>query len=116
MITFDEEAQKKKIQSIHEKEEEEVTQILSKKYGIPYANLSAMTIDLDYLKLIPEEKSREGKIAVFQGVGKKIQVAIQNPKNELAQSLQTELGEDYQIQPFLVSSLSLEKTCKEKRY
>ncbi|PIS13224.1 MAG: hypothetical protein COT67_02940 [Candidatus Tagabacteria bacterium CG09_land_8_20_14_0_10_41_14] len=111
MVTFDEEKQKKRLESLREKEEEELTQMLSQKYGIPYANLEQMPVDLDYLKLIPEEKAREGKIAVFQGVGKKLQVGIKNPELSLTQNLIKELEkEGYEIQQFLVSTNSLEKT------
>ncbi|MDD5032901.1 MAG: ATPase, T2SS/T4P/T4SS family [Candidatus Pacebacteria bacterium] len=109
MAIFDEEKQKLKIEHLRQKEEEEVTNLLSKKYGIPYADLSEMTIDLDYLKLIPEQDSRKGKIAVFQGIGKKIQVAEQNPTLETAKIWIKKLSEDYEIQPFLVSNKSLEK-------
>jgi type IV pilus assembly protein PilB len=113
VTTFDEEKQKKKVEQLYEKEEEEVTQILAQKYGIPYANLSELTIDLDYLKLIPEEKSREGKIVIFQGVGRKIQVGMQNPSIQLTKNILGELKKDYDVQPFLVSLNSLEKTWEK---
>jgi len=41
-------------------------QILAKKYNLPYANLAAMTIDLDYLKLVPENRTREAKWLSFR--------------------------------------------------
>lgn len=113
MVNFDEEKQKKKIEALHEKEEEEVTQVLAEKYELPYANLTDMTIDLDYLKLVPEKKSREGKIVVFQGVGKKIQVGLQNPNLDLTKNILEELGEKYEIQSFFVSLKSLENTWEK---
>jgi len=113
VVNFDEEKQKKKIEALHEKEEEEVTQVLAEKYELPYANLTDMTIDLDYLKLVPEKKSREGKIVVFQGVGKKIQVGLQNPNLDLTKNILEELGEKYEIQSFFVSLKSLENTWEK---
>ncbi|MBU1179056.1 GspE/PulE family protein [Patescibacteria group bacterium] len=113
MPKFQEEQQKKKLEQIREREEEDVTKILSEKYKIPYLDLSEMTIDLDYLKIIPEQQAREAKMAVFQGVGKKIQVATQNPKLELAQNILKNLEEKYQIQTFLVSLSNLEKAWKK---
>ena len=38
-----------------------------------------MTIDIDALKILAEEEARGGKLAVFQKVGQKLQVAIESP-------------------------------------
>lgn len=110
MIKFNEDTQKKKVADIQKKEEEEVTQLLAKKYDLPYVNLSDMTIDLDYLNLILEEESRRGKIIVFQGTGNKIQVAVQNPEETLTQNIIKKLQKDYEVQLSLTSLSSLEKT------
>jgi len=113
-MTIDEQKQKNKIDLLHKKEEERVTQILSEKYNLPYANLAEMTVDLDYLKLIPEDKSKEGKIVIFQGIGKKIQIAVQNPELPLVKNLLKELeNKNYEIQLFLSSLSSLEKIWKK---
>ncbi|MFC1625274.1 GspE/PulE family protein [Patescibacteria group bacterium] len=113
MITFDEKKQKRKIETLHKKEEEEVTQILSEKYDLPYANLSDIPIELDYLKLIPEEQSHQGKIVVFQGVGKKIQVGMQNPNLSLTKNILEKLKKNHKVQSFLVSSKSLGKAWEK---
>jgi hypothetical protein len=39
MIQFDEEKQNQKIDALHRKEEEELAQILSGKYGVEYINI-----------------------------------------------------------------------------
>ncbi len=110
MVVFSDENQKNKLEEIHEKEEEQLVQLLSKKYSIPYLNLATASIDLDYLKLIPEEKARAAKMAVFQGVGKKIQVGMRNPDLPLTQGMLKELGDqEYEIQHYIVSTPSLEK-------
>ncbi|MFC1756839.1 GspE/PulE family protein, partial [Patescibacteria group bacterium] len=113
MTNFDEVKQKKKIDLLKRKEEEEVTQMLSEKYGIPYSDLSKMTIDLDYLKIIDEDESRNAKMAIFQGVGKKIQIAVQNPSLELTQNILKKLEEQYSIQTFLVSLSGLKETWEK---
>lgn len=114
MPLFEEGKQKKKLQELHEKEEEELLQLLSKKYKIPYTNLIKTTIDLDYLKIITEESARAAKMVIFQGVGKKIQVGLRNPDLELAQNTIKELErQDYEVQLFLVSQLSLETAWKK---
>jgi len=110
VVKFQEEKQKSKLEEIKEREEEELVQVLAQKYQIPYTDLSKMSIDLDYLKLIPEETSRDGKIAVFQGVAKKLQVGMRNPDLPLTQNTVKELEKKgYIVQPFLISMASLKK-------
>lgn len=110
MVKFEEEKQKKQFEELREREEEDLAKILSQRYGLPYADLSKMTIDLDYLKLVPEEISREAKLVVFQGVGKNLQMALQNPKLEVAEKVIEDLqNKGHKTQLFLVSSLSLKR-------
>lgn len=114
MVKFEEEKQKKKIEELREREEEDLAKILAGRYNLPYLDLSKMTISLDYLKLIPEEASRTGKIAVFQGVGKNLQVALINPNLETTKKIIEDLEEKgYQVKIFLVSGLSLEKAWEK---
>ncbi len=114
MVKFEEEKQQKKIEEIREAEEEDLAKILAKRHNLPYLDLSKITINLDYLKLIPEETSRSAKIAVFQGVGKKIQVGLTNPKLEpTIQVLQDLENKGYQASVFLVSMLGLEKAWEK---
>lgn len=110
MPIFDEEMQKEKLEEIRAKEQEDLAQILSKKYRLPYADLSTVSIKLDYLKLIPEEKARSNEMAVFYGSGRKIKVAVKNPMLESTQNLIKEMeNNDYEVETFLVSSASLKK-------
>ena len=96
-----------------EREAEDLAKILAPKYKLPYLDLSTMTIDLDALGLIPEDKAREGKIAVFQKVGQKLQVAIQSPNPELTRNLIKELEEKgFKPTLYLVSETSLERAWK----
>jgi len=110
MAIFDEEQQKVKLKEIREKEQEDLSKILSKKYQIPYADLSTASIRLDFLKLMPENEARNNEMAVFYGTGKKIKVAIKNPNLEPAKNALRELEKKgYEIEVFLVSTNSLEK-------
>lgn len=96
-----------------EREAEDLAKILAPKYKLPYLDLSTMTIDLDALGLIPEDKAREGKIAVFQRVGQKLQIAIQSPNPELTRNLIKELEEKgFKPTLYLVSETSLERAWK----
>jgi len=94
-------------------EAEDLAKLLSQKYGLPYLDLSRMTIDIDALKILAEEEARLGKLAVFQKVGQKLQVAIESPNPETTQRTLKNLQEKgYKINTFLVSEQSLSRAWK----
>jgi type IV pilus assembly protein PilB len=82
MPQFDEEKQNKKLDELHQKEEEELARVLSAKYGISYVDLTSISIDTSALSLIPEATSRKSLLAPFHVIGKKIFIAVHSPKNE----------------------------------
>jgi type II secretory ATPase GspE/PulE/Tfp pilus assembly ATPase PilB-like protein len=109
-IQFDEDKQQQKIDALHRKEEEDLAQILSSKYGVEYIDLSVVPINSDALRLIPETVSRDAEIAAFSIVDKKVKVAViapQNPKTlEAIEGLQKQ---SYVPIVFMASHRSLEK-------
>lgn len=110
MVKFEEEKRQQKVKELREREEEDLAQILAQKYKLPYVDLSKMTIDLDFLKIVPEDESYEAQLVVFQGVGKNLQVAIKNPQPDAAQKIiQSLKDKGYQINLFLASGLSIKK-------
>jgi len=109
-IHFDDEKQNQRLKELHEKEEEQLAQILSTKYGVNYADLSKASIDTDALRLIPEDEARKAKIAGFNLLNKKLAVAIQTPNTQEVQNQIKRLQErGYIIEPFIVSTQSLER-------
>lgn len=110
MVKFDEKKQNMKIEELHKKEEEELAKILSTKYGVQYGDLSSLTINTNALKLIPEDKSKKNKLAVFDITNKKIKVAVISPNNQDTKNALEELEKrGYQITVFMVSRQSIEK-------
>jgi len=110
MIEFNEDKQNLKVQALRKQEEEDLAQILSKKYDIPYIDLSGIPINTDALRLIPEEEARKNEMAGFNIIGKKVQVALFAPQREEAQaSLKTLENKGYIVIPYITSSTSLEK-------
>jgi type II secretory ATPase GspE/PulE/Tfp pilus assembly ATPase PilB-like protein len=110
MAKFEEEKQKLKLEELRLREAEELAKILSTKYGIPYLDLSHITIDLDSLKILPESQAREGELAVVQSVGKKLEVAVINPELPKTKQIIEELrAKKFEPELFLVSQLSLKK-------
>ena len=99
-----------KLEEFREKEAEDLAQMLAEKYGLPYADLSRMTIDLDALKIVAEKDARAGKLAVFQKVAKRLQVAVLNPElPKTKEPLKNLSDEGFETELFLVSEAGLER-------
>ena len=81
-IIFDEDKQNQKVKTLLIQEEEELAEILSQKYGLHYADLSVVVINTDTLRLLAEKEAREAGMAIFDGVGKKLSIAILSPNAE----------------------------------
>lgn len=110
MPKFEEERTKKKFEELREKEAEDLAKVLSQKYAIPYLDLSRITIDLDSLKILQEKDARQGQMAVFQSVGKKLQIAVLNPELPRTKQILEELrAKKFEPQLFLVSPSSLKR-------
>ncbi len=109
-IVFDDDKQNKQVRELYKKEEEELAQMLSEKYGILYTDLFATPISSDGLGLIPEEKARSAKCAIFSMTGKKIDIAVLSPTNQNTIEVIEELKKrGYEVTLYLVSTASLEK-------
>jgi len=110
MVEFNEEKQLKRFAELKKKEEEDLASTLSKKYGVGYLDLSAVPINIDALRVIHEAEARELKIAVFNVVDKKIDVAVLSPQNEKTLiKIEGLKQEGYIPRLFMVSHASLEK-------
>ncbi|MFA6554455.1 MAG: ATPase, T2SS/T4P/T4SS family [Candidatus Paceibacterota bacterium] len=109
-LTFDEDKQNQKITDLLHKEEEELVQILSAKYGLEYVNLSVTPIVADALRLIDEKDAKEALVAGYALVDKKIKVASRNPQNEKTLAVLNTLKEKgYIPELYITSTQSLEK-------
>ncbi len=110
MIQFDEDKQNRRISDLHKREEEELVQLLSAKYGIEYIDLSTIPINTDALRLIEEKTAREGKMATFALVDKKIKIAVRNVEGEKVQETIINLkNKGYEPILFITSMASLER-------
>ena len=110
MVDFDEEKQNKRLEEMRKNEEEDVSRILASRYGYNYLDLGVVPINSDALRIINEEEARATNSAIFQMVGKKIQVAIISPNDEKTISLINRLSDEgYFPTVHMVSKKSLEK-------
>mgnify|MGYP001574454659 CR=1 FL=1 len=113
MVLLNDEKNQEQIKSMRKKEAEDLAKLLSQKYNLPYLDLSRITIDIDALKILPEEEAREGKLAVFQKVGKKLQAAIESPNPEATQRILRNLQDKgFKLNMFMVSEESLARAWK----
>ena len=110
MVQFDEDKQNEKIEDLKKREEENLVQLLSPKYGIPYVNLAVNPINSDSLRVLKEDEMRASMVAPFNIVNKKISMGLMSPNNpKTKETLNNLVERGYIIDPYLISSQSAEK-------
>jgi len=67
-------------------EEEELADFLSKQFGVPSINLSEFQIDMEVIKLVPEEQARKHNLIPINRAGATLVVAMADPSNMFAVS------------------------------
>ena len=113
MVQFDEELQKKNLAELRVKEQENLAQRLSGKYGLPYTDLSLIPVNIDALKEVPEAEARAARIAPFKIAGKNISVATTTPDTEETMRALGALKErGFAVTLYISSERSLEAAWK----
>lgn len=97
--------------------EEREAQEYAQRVGLPYLNLDEVSIEIDALKLIPEDDARHERIAAFKHRGDQLYVAARFPDEKEAQRIMQRI-EAYKMlaQIYVVSQSSLERAWKEYKY
>lgn len=112
-ITFDEDKQKRKLNELLRKEEEELVQILAAKYGVEYVNLLGASVNTDALRLVGENEAREAQLAPFSLLDKRVKIAARNPENpKVAGIVENLRSKGYVPEILITSTASLEKAWK----
>ncbi len=110
---FDREKEEASLTAIREREEEDLAQILSEKYGMTYADLSSAAIDTDALRLIPEADARAAAAVAFARNGNKLSLAAANPqKPEFIALVEALRNRDFILEQYLVSEKSIAKALE----
>ncbi|KND48522.1 MAG: general secretion pathway protein E [Parcubacteria bacterium C7867-005] len=110
MIDFDDSKEKQKVDLLHKEEEENLVEVLSAKYGVPYIDLSAHPINIDALRVIKEEDARTAEIAVFNITDRKIDVAVLSPESDRTKDAVKALEDTGLVATvFMTSHASLQK-------
>ena len=112
-ITFNDDAQEAEIENARLSEEEDVQEILSKKYGIRYVDLHMLPINTEALRLIPQKQAELAQVAAFDIGGKNLSIAVHNPNDDHTKKVLADLTErGYKIHKFLVSERSIKKALQ----
>ncbi|MDB5259686.1 MAG: pilB1 [Candidatus Taylorbacteria bacterium] len=110
MIEFDEDKQNRRVTDLLHKEEEEVVQYLSAKYGLEYIDLTISSVNADALRLIEEKTARTSKAAAFALIDKRVKVAVREPESpQVAQVVASLKEKNWLPELYITSTASLEK-------
>ena len=108
MTQFDERKQGERLHELREREEEQLAEMLSSKYGVGYIDLTSRAIDTDALRLIPEAESRSSEVAAFHKVNKRISLAMRAPERpDAIKTIQNLERLGYTVERYIASSGSL---------
>src|SRR3989344_1223447 len=100
----------RRLAAAREKEEEELAEMLSERYGFPYVDLTVIPVDAEALRVVPELEAREAEAASFSHAGKKLSLAVANPNNQALPGLLARLSErGFSVEQLLASHRSIEK-------
>lgn len=114
MATFNTSKQKRRMDKILESEEEKLVEILSKKYELPYVNLSKTPLNGRGLSIIKESDAREATIGIFNKKSKTLDVAIFSPNDEKTkEALEVLQKKGYTINLHMASHAGIKKIWKK---
>lgn len=117
MSHFDDAKQAQDFDSFKRKEADDLAQILSVRYSLPYVNLTSVIIDQNALTLIPEGLARKGELVAFALQKTKLTVAVLSPHNpELVGILEMLKQAGYHVDLNIASKYGIEhawETYKE---
>ncbi len=106
---FNEKKQRERLEELRGREEEQLAEMLSKKYGVEYVDLTSKSIDTDALRLVDEKQARAAEVAAFHKINKALFLAMRSPERtdalHIVENL-TQLG--YTVRRFITSRASLD--------
>jgi type IV pilus assembly protein PilB len=95
-------------------EDDDITSILSKKYGVPSINLSFFEIDAAIIKLIPIDVAQKHMVVPLSRVGSTLTVACVDPTNVFAMD-DIKFMTGFNVEPVVASEASISEAL-EKYY
>jgi len=86
--------------------DEEITDLLSKQYGVPSINLSQFEIDSSVIKLLPSDTVQKYQIVPLSRAGATLTIAITDPTNVFAMD-DIKFMTGYNVEPVVASETSV---------
>jgi type II secretory ATPase GspE/PulE/Tfp pilus assembly ATPase PilB-like protein len=106
---FDTGAEDAKLASARAHEEEDLARVIADKYQLPYTDLTIVPINMDALRLLPEQEAKESEAVIFDKNGKHLLIAVHNPANPALERNEHELeAQGYTLEKYLISNNSLQ--------
>lgn len=110
MAIFRDNSMDQKLQDLLIKGEADLSQMLSRRHGIPYIDLTGQYINTNALRLIPEDRAKKANIASFDIKEKLVSLAIKTPNVQLVHDEIKELEQKgFYAQVFMTTTAGLEK-------
>jgi len=110
MPDFPDDKARRKLDQLRHKEAEDSTRALARRRRMPYVDLSTLPIEIDALRILPEEVAHRGELAAFQIAGTRIKIAVRNPDTEdTAAVLKALSAQRYTYDLYLASVYSIER-------
>ena len=86
--------------------DEEITALLSRQYGVPFINLAQFDIDASVLKLIPAETAQKYQIVPIGRSGATLTIAMTDPTNVFALD-DIKFMTGYSVEPVVASEIAV---------
>ena len=94
--------------------DEEITQLLSRQYGVPSINLARFEIDSSVIKLVPAETAQKYQIIPLSRAGANLTIAMVDPTNVFAMD-DIKFMTGYNVEPVVASETAIMESI-EKYY
>ena len=109
MVQFDENKSLRREGELRAKEAEQLAQYLAIQYGIPYVDLSLVSVNPNALGLIDENLAKVAQVAGFHLATQSIDVATFSPRNKQIRLIVDDLAKrGYKVNLFITTERSLE--------
>lgn len=103
-----------KLKIIRRQEEEKETQARANRLGLPYLDLTAVSIDPSVLDVVSLEQARQSSSIILRKLSTSIKIAVKNPEDKETKKLLEELKDKgFALESYVVSQSSLESAFKK---
>ncbi|PIT97089.1 hypothetical protein COT77_03325 [Candidatus Berkelbacteria bacterium CG10_big_fil_rev_8_21_14_0_10_41_12] len=106
-----------KIKIIQRQAEEKESQALASKLGLPYLNLTPVSVDPSVFDAVSLEQAKKTASIILRKFGNSIKIALKNPDNEETKKLIKELKDKgFALEIYVVSQSSLKDVWKRFKH